>query len=88
MHSHSPLLHLSVMMIATFVKHLHSKNKHSKQALTNQVTSKCNCSRHLLMAGRAEVLLLWSKGQQTLFVNKVLLEHNSAQMFIIVFVSF
>ena len=40
------------------------------------------------MAGRAEVLLLWSKGQQTLFVNKVLLEHNSAQMFIIVFVSF
>ena len=70
------------MMIATFVKHLHSKNKHSKQALTNQVTSKYNCSRHLLVAGRAEVLLLWSKGQQTL------LEHNSAQVFIIVFVSF
>ena len=77
-HSHSLLLHLSVIMITTFVKHLHSKHQHCKQALTNQVTTNYNHCRRLLVAGRAEALLLWSRGQQTLFANKILLEHNRA----------
>jgi hypothetical protein len=50
------------MMITTFVKHLQWKHKHHKQALTNQVTAEHSCWRHLLAAGRVEVIFALEQG--------------------------